>query len=376
MPGSPEASDEANLDAVAERMRRDWDQRAAADAQHYVYTRDSGADEPDFEMSGRVNYNQLVRPFLPVLLNGHPAKSCRVLEIGCGVGRMTRWFAEEFLEVCGVDISEKMIEDASLRLRNYPNVALQKGSGRDLGGLPENLFDLAFSYIVFQHIPSRAVIQSYIREAARVLKPGGVLKFQLNGDRSEEDRAKAKDSWHGESFAFLDACETLYDAGFSYLASEGIMSRHFVLTARKGPPSQPGLRSYILPGEAWAAEQLLEGWTEPLHGSLRVVAPHSRALLGIPAGEALRFFAAFHLWPVEPFAARKLTVRVGDLALEPASLAQPGDHYLEIPIPRLESQRTDSIVTMEIDPGYSPSIAATVRCLGIYNLNAERPAFP
>ncbi len=73
MPGNPEGNDEANLDAVAERMWRDWDERAAADAQHYVYTRDSSADEPDFEMSGRVNYNQLVRPFLSVLLNS-PAR--------------------------------------------------------------------------------------------------------------------------------------------------------------------------------------------------------------------------------------------------------------------------------------------------------------
>lgn len=374
MPGNPEGSDDANLETVVERMRRDWDQRAAADAQHYVFTRDSSADEPDFEMSGRMNYNQLVRPFLPVLLQGRPAKTCRVVEIGCGVGRMTRWFAEEFLEVYGIDISEKMIEEARLRLHNYPHAVLKTGSGLDLGSLPDSFFDLAFSYIVFQHIPARAVIQSYIREAARVLKPGGAFKFQLNGNPSEP---RAKDTWHGESFTFLEACEMLYDAGFSYLASEGILSRYLVLTARKGGhPSQPGRRAYIFPGEAWAAEQLLEGWQEPVHGSLRVVAQRSRTLLAIPAGDELRFFAALHLWPVEPFVARKLTVWVGDVGLESASLIQPGDHYLEFPIPRSEALRTESVVTMEIDPGYISSSAATVRCLGIYNLNNGGPAFP
>ena len=59
---------------------------------------------------GRANYDQLVRRFLPVLLNGaDPAAVAALLEIGCGVGRMTRWFAESFGEVHGIDVAPEMI---------------------------------------------------------------------------------------------------------------------------------------------------------------------------------------------------------------------------------------------------------------------------
>ena len=39
--------------------------------------------------------------------------------------------------------------------------------------------DFVTSFIVFQHVPSRAAVYRYLREAARVLKGGGVLRFQV-----------------------------------------------------------------------------------------------------------------------------------------------------------------------------------------------------
>jgi SAM-dependent methyltransferase len=83
-----------DLKEIAERMRRDWNERALQDAEYFVYTRNPAAGAADFDSSGRANYDQLLRPYLPLLLNGADARDCRVLEIGCGVGRMTRWFAE------------------------------------------------------------------------------------------------------------------------------------------------------------------------------------------------------------------------------------------------------------------------------------------
>ena len=111
-----EMNNEEEFEPLLETMRRDWDERAIKDAQHYVYTRDLATDESDFEASGRVNYDQLVRPFLPVLLRGRAPKSCRAVEIGCGLGRITRPFAENFLEVHGVDVSAEMIERARQQL--------------------------------------------------------------------------------------------------------------------------------------------------------------------------------------------------------------------------------------------------------------------
>ena len=298
----PPVSEGLDLDSVVEWMRRDWDERAATDPEYHVYTRDLTADEADFDQAGRVNYRQIVRPYLPILLNGRPAKTCRIVEIGCGVGRMTRWFAEDFLEVHGVDISAEMIRRARLRLAESPNVVLHLGSGRDLSGLPDETFDLAFSYIVFQHIPSRAVIENYVREAARVLRPGGFFKFQLQGDQSPAYRRQKRDTWMGETFSLTEAAEMLEGAGFSLIASDGVGTQYFLLTARRGPAfDQPGINSYLFPGEAWAQPQLLQGWREPVGGSWRCVSPHSVTALAVPSGERLRFFAGLTSGPRNPF---------------------------------------------------------------------------
>ena len=68
-------SEKEDSEPILEQMRRDWNERATQDAQQYVYTRDVDTDESDFEVSGRVNYDQLVRPFLPVLLCGRSPNS-------------------------------------------------------------------------------------------------------------------------------------------------------------------------------------------------------------------------------------------------------------------------------------------------------------
>jgi len=161
---------------------------------------DSSADTADFACSGEANYKQLVRPYLPILLGGRPPRECRVVEIGCGIGRMTEWFARDFGFVEAVDVSPVMIEQARRRLRDHANLAFHVGSGADLARIAEGSADLVFSYIVFQHIPSREPIESYVREAARVLKENGAFKFQLNGDQSPAYARHPRDTWLGEVF--------------------------------------------------------------------------------------------------------------------------------------------------------------------------------
>ncbi|HMD30961.1 MAG TPA: class I SAM-dependent methyltransferase, partial [Candidatus Acidoferrales bacterium] len=101
------------------------------------------------------------------------------LEIGCGVGRMTAAFAQEFGEVIGIDVSPEMVKKA--RARELPGARFLVGSGCDLSGVEDRSADFAFSYIVFQHIPEKAVILRYFEEAARVLRPGGLFRFHVNG---------------------------------------------------------------------------------------------------------------------------------------------------------------------------------------------------
>ena len=64
-------------------------------------------------------------------------------------------------------------------------------------------FDFAYSNIVFQHIPSREVIESYVAEVQRLLRPGALFKFQVQGSPLEPS---SDDTWIGVSFSDEQAC--------------------------------------------------------------------------------------------------------------------------------------------------------------------------
>jgi SAM-dependent methyltransferase len=61
-----------------------------------------------------------------------------------------------------------------------PQIAFEVSSGSDLGSVADGSADLVLTFTVFQHIPDVHVIEGYIHEAGRVLKPGGVFVFQWN----------------------------------------------------------------------------------------------------------------------------------------------------------------------------------------------------
>jgi hypothetical protein len=85
-----------------------------------------------------------------------------------------------------------------------------QNSGSDLAVLGDLQVDFAFSYIVFQHIPSRDVIYNYVREVHRLLRPGSLLKFQVQGYAELDDAPE--DTWVGAPFtdeaavAMAEAC--------------------------------------------------------------------------------------------------------------------------------------------------------------------------
>lgn len=328
-------------------MRTDWNARALEDAKHYVYTRDPNSNELEFDASGRANYAQLIQPYLPVLLRGAPARTARALEIGCGVGRITRCLAENFAEVHAIDVAPEMIAQAQARLAAHPNVTLRTGSGFDLQPLPDAHFDLVFSYIVFQHIPSGDVIRNYVREAARVLKPGGAFKFQLNGDQSDAYREHARDTWLGETFSRREVEAMLDDAGLTLAEVEDPGTQYFVVTAFKGPA--PDRRTYFLPGQ-------------PDDGGWRPVAPSSNVRLFAPPNST-KLYAGIYFWPADPHQKHKVTMSLNGSSLGSITADGPNDHYFEWPLPKNETGELD--VTLDISPACDRDYWPALRIVGI-----------
>jgi SAM-dependent methyltransferase len=106
----------------------------------------------------------------------------RALEIGCGIGRNTVHLAQHFEQVDGIDISPTMVRQA--RALGLPgNLRLHVGNGRDLDGFEGQSFAFVFSHLVFQHVVEDNIIESYMREIARVLRPGGVAVLQFDTRR-------------------------------------------------------------------------------------------------------------------------------------------------------------------------------------------------
>jgi ubiquinone/menaquinone biosynthesis C-methylase UbiE len=164
--------------STTDLMRQDWDDRARKDAFHYIASWRKDWTPESFFQSGEDDYRNLVAPVLHRA--GWEPDGKTILELGCGAGRMTRSFSEQFSHVYAFDISTEMLGHARALFPEASNVEWILGNGIDLSGFGDETIDFAFSYIVLQHMPEPVFALRYIREMLRVLKPGGMFLFQFN----------------------------------------------------------------------------------------------------------------------------------------------------------------------------------------------------
>jgi SAM-dependent methyltransferase len=143
-------------------MRAVWDALAAAETEVYVGDPARGEEELA-SLFGRL---------------GADPRGGVCVEVGCGPGRMTGALAERFDRVVAVDVSPGMIARAREEV-TAPNVAFREVSGERLDGVADASADVAVCYLVLQHLPSRRLVRAYVREVARVLRPGGEAFVQL-----------------------------------------------------------------------------------------------------------------------------------------------------------------------------------------------------
>jgi len=94
------------------------------------------------------------------------------LEIGCGVGRVGQQLAPRVRRWIGCDVSTNMLQHAGQRLLGLSNVELVPISGYDLAPIPDASLDAVYCTVVFMHLQEWDRF-AYVKEAYRVLKPGG-----------------------------------------------------------------------------------------------------------------------------------------------------------------------------------------------------------
>ena len=233
-----------------ERMREDWDRRAREDANYYAGFGRPGQDDREFLAGGAETVDALVSEL--VRLPAAPASERRALEIGCGPGRLMLPMSAHFGEIHGVDISAQMAAIARARLSGVPHARVHVTAGDGLGIFGDDTFDFVYSYAVFQHIPDAGVVLNYLREARRVLKPGGVLCCQLRGApplASEMTRAPA--TWTGCWFSGEQMAAFAREEDFPLVALSGLDTQYMWTTWVKAVPGGADPRSRPMPPSAF-----------------------------------------------------------------------------------------------------------------------------
>lgn len=163
-------------------MQEFWDERAREDAFYFVDNRiryKGPAEEARFWEMGREDLDELLG-----VVDVQLQPDWVVVEIGCGVGRLTRVLAARTAAVKALDVSSEMLAIARSENAQLDNVEWIHGDGTSLAGVADASADAAVSHVVFQHIPDPQITLGYIREVGRVLKPGGVAALHLSNDKA------------------------------------------------------------------------------------------------------------------------------------------------------------------------------------------------
>jgi len=182
------------------KMKKEWDARSKLDTLFVISTEHSKNYE-DFWQSGMDDIKSILdidgSRFEKITHQKDP-KKMRILEIGCGIGRLLIPMSEIFGRVIGVDISSEMIHKGKKHLENIQNCQIFENNGIDLSEFSDNYFDFCFSFIVFQHIPEKKIVEKYISEVSRVLKPNCLFRFQVRGTITSKPNQIT--TWDGVQF--------------------------------------------------------------------------------------------------------------------------------------------------------------------------------
>jgi SAM-dependent methyltransferase len=175
---SKSASRSESKPAANSQQARDWDDLATVDPLWAVLSadekRNGGWRLDEFFATGEAEVKQILATAEQL---GRPTRRERVLDYGCGVGRLTRALAKHFAEAVGVDISGSMVEQARRLNAGAENAVFEVADAP-----PTGPFDLVVSNLVLQHLPNQALARVYIRRLIAAADREGLVVFQLPTD--------------------------------------------------------------------------------------------------------------------------------------------------------------------------------------------------
>src|SRR5438105_6728894 len=180
--GSMESGRNASVDLTATlaELQQVWESLAQDDPLWAIISDPEKTerrwDPEEFFASGETDINALIQVLAREEIDFDPDVA---LDFGCGVGRLTQPLAARFNKAYGIDISRQMVRLAE-KYNRYPDRCRYiLNVEPSLRVVADSSVSFIYSMIALQHIPP-PICANYLREFVRILKPGGLLVFQLS----------------------------------------------------------------------------------------------------------------------------------------------------------------------------------------------------
>jgi ubiquinone/menaquinone biosynthesis C-methylase UbiE len=171
----------------------------------------------------------------------------RVLELGCGTGRLLVPLARSGVDIVGIDRSEAMLAYARARLRRLRSpvhARVLRGDIRDLPFRSTRFSVVMAPYGMLQSLTTDADLAAVLHSAARVLKKGGLLGIDLVPDLPHwaeySDRTTLRGRERdGSTIRLVESVRqdrrrglTIFDQEYTRRLGRKVQARRFSLTFR------------------------------------------------------------------------------------------------------------------------------------------------
>lgn len=182
-------------------------------------------------------------------LDLHPRQ--RVLDLGCGIGRLSSWLARDERLVVGVDISAAMLS-AALRTSVSLNPTFVRYADAALP-FADSSFERVVSVFVLQHVSDDGQLRALLAEVNRIMRNGGrVAIIEQVRARSSEVAGYIR---HRTRQEYL---QNFGEEGFASLLERAIRAPiGWSIAARSG----------LLPERAWPLASGIDGWIASAAGA-------------------------------------------------------------------------------------------------------------
>ena len=133
-------------------------------------------------------HTRLTHKRLYDLINEYFTKAGQTLDVGCGIGRDTRWLNLQGYSAMGIDASEGMLKEAK---QLYPEVHFIKDTLPDLNSLNDQKFQNILCSAVLMHLNQSKLSSACLRLLA-LLKTDGHLIISIRTTDADDNRENGK----------------------------------------------------------------------------------------------------------------------------------------------------------------------------------------